>query len=396
MAKRRAGREAEQYLEDAPDRAAPRADPDWYFDGTDAVARLSILYHVYRWTALTGAPPVRTEWEALVDAGWPAPSLVDELFDSWDTLIAEAGVAGGVLAEERARLERAAEAVARRASALERSEKANAELRRQVEAAKEGRDSVRAETASLRGELERARAAAEEAERQAAAARAEAERARAPEPAPVPEAAPGDPLEEERAGHERTRTALAEAHDEIARLRDELDHARRAADALAAELARAPAEAGAAPVGEAEPPRTVLEAVHRAAEEARALRFAPRAFESAADSPFTRPELVLDALRRLDALAQRYSDPNGLGTSLADAAAEEGITQWRPGISELARTRFGEHYRFALDGEERTLGPHVALGSGSGAGFVARIYLWAEAGEMVVGHVGRHLPDTTT
>jgi hypothetical protein len=38
----------------------------------------------------------------------------------------------------------------------------------------------------------------------------------------------------------------------------------------------------------------------------------------------------------------------------------------------------------------------VALGSGSGAGFVARIYLWAEDGEMVVGHVGRHLPDTTT
>jgi hypothetical protein len=140
----------------------------------------------------------------------------------------------------------------------------------------------------------------------------------------------------------------------------------------------------------------VQEAVHRAAEEARALRFAPRAFESAADSPFTRPELVLDALRRLDALAQRYADPEGLGTSVADAAAQEGITQWRPGISELARTRFGEHYRFSFDGEERTLGPHVALGSGSGAGFVARIYLWAEDGEMVVGHVGRHLPDTTT
>jgi hypothetical protein len=149
-------------------------------------------------------------------------------------------------------------------------------------------------------------------------------------------------------------------------------------------------------VGDGAPPRTTLEAVHRAAEEARALRFAPRAFESAADSPFTRPELVLDALRRLDRLAERYADPDGLGTSLAEAATQEGITQWRPGISELARTRFGEHYRFTWEGAERVLGPHLALGSGSGAGFVARIYLWAEDGEMVVGHVGRHLPDTTT
>ena len=48
------------------------------------------------------------------------------------------------------------------------------------------------------------------------------------------------------------------------------------------------------------------------------------------------------------------------------------------------------------------LGPHVAIGSGSGAGFVARIYLHVADGSgqvprgIYVGHVGRHLPDTTT
>jgi hypothetical protein len=48
------------------------------------------------------------------------------------------------------------------------------------------------------------------------------------------------------------------------------------------------------------------------------------------------------------------------------------------------------------------LGPHVAIGSGSGAGFIARIYLHVADGSgdvprgLYVGHVGRHLPDTTT
>jgi hypothetical protein len=44
----------------------------------------------------------------------------------------------------------------------------------------------------------------------------------------------------------------------------------------------------------------------------------------------------------------------------------------------------------------------VGLGSGSGAAFVARIYLHAHEGDdglergLIVAVVGRHLPDTTT
>ena len=61
-----------------------------------------------------------------------------------------------------------------------------------------------------------------------------------------------------------------------------------------------------------------------------------------------------------------------------------------------------EAYAATHDGHRLQLGPHVALGSGSGAGFIARIYLHvADGGGEVprgiyVGHVGRHLPDTTT
>ncbi|MEA2554267.1 MAG: hypothetical protein QOJ65_2443, partial [Fimbriimonadaceae bacterium] len=131
------------------------------------------------------------------------------------------------------------------------------------------------------------------------------------------------------------------------------------------------------------------------------LRFAPRAFETAEDSPFRRPALVLRTLRQLDELAGRYAEGD-MGMSLGQAARQVGITQWKAGVSELARTRWRDEYLAQIDGHEILLGPHVALGSGSGAGFIARIYLHVSDGDdglprgLTVGVVGRHLPDTTT
>jgi hypothetical protein len=90
-----------------------------------------------------------------------------------------------------------------------------------------------------------------------------------------------------------------------------------------------------------------------------------------------------------------------MGISLGHAAQETGLA-WRAGVSELARTRWAKDYVVTHDGHTLDLGPHIALGSGSGAGFVARIYLHLADGNgdvprgIYVGHVGRHLPDTTT
>jgi hypothetical protein len=58
-----------------------------------------------------------------------------------------------------------------------------------------------------------------------------------------------------------------------------------------------------------------------------------------------------------------------------------------------------------MEGSTRRLwvGPHIGLGSGSGAQFIARIYLHVSDGSdpdvprgIIVAVVGRHLPDTTT
>src|SRR5207248_1319915 len=113
-------------------------------------------------------------------------------------------------------------------------------------------------------------------------------------------------------------------------------------------LAAADTETGGAPAEEVaeQPPATVLEAVERAAAEATHLRFAPRAFETAADSPFRRPGLVLKTLRQLDRLAERFAGGE-MGMSLSQAAAGLGITQYKQNVSELARTRYEKDYTFA-------------------------------------------------
>ena len=69
------------------------------------------------------------------------------------------------------------------------------------------------------------------------------------------------------------------------------------------------------------------------------------------------------------------------------------------------RDSYEKDYTFTWPGppaRELLVGPHVGLGSGSGASFVARIYLHAHEGGdgldrgLIVAVVGRHLPDTTT
>jgi hypothetical protein len=111
---------------------------------------------------------------------------------------------------------------------------------------------------------------------------------------------------------------------------------------------------------------------------------------------------VLRTLRALDDLAGRYAEGD-MGKSLGQAAAEHGITQWRPDVAETTRKRYEDEYTFTLDGKRLWVGPHIGLGSGAGAQFIARVYLHVSDGSdpdvprgIIVAVVGRHLPDTTT
>jgi hypothetical protein len=382
----------------------PRPEPDKKaaLEALDSFDRLMVLYGMCRWTALSGQTPEPEDW--LDDKDWPQPDAVEALFGSWDDALAEAGLLDSGVSALLDRVAKAHQEMAERAEQLERQTRKLEddarkipELERQMEGHKTRRDAADLRLREVEGERERliadrarADARAGELERRVAELESTASAA-----APVAQ------------GNEDLVRELAAAREEILRLHDELDAARaeqerdRKAIAELGALARRPEEVAEEQPAEEDEPGSVLEAVERAAATAAHLRFAPRAFETAEDSPFRRPGLVLRTLRQLDELAGRYAEGD-MGMSLSQAAQEVGITQWKAGVSELARTRWRDEYLVTVDGQEVELGAHIGLGSGSGAGFVARIYLHvADGGDglprgITVGVVGRHLPDTTT
>ncbi|WP_205696819.1 hypothetical protein [Conexibacter sp. SYSU D00693] len=394
------------------EREPPKGDASWWADTRDALDRLEIVHAVWRWAGLTGGVPEPEDWDP--QQGWPSEKEVEQVFKGWDDLLEQSGIGEAIFAEVTERVleahgrlregEAALEAATKR---LEREQRKLPELRRLAETARAKRDEADArarEAEAVRDALERERDALARRVEQLAG-EAAAARASAAESGPADEDLVAE-VERLAGAHD---TALAErdaAHVEVERLREAAEQDRR----TIAELTRALAlvdqedEAAAAEVvhAEDEPPESVLEAVERAASEARHLRFSPRAFETAAESPFRRPGLVLKTLRALDEMAERFAGGD-MGRSLVQAAAEHGITQYRQDVAETTRKRYEDEYTFTWEGHKLWVGPHVGLGSGSGAGFVARIYLHVADGSedgvprgIYVGPVGRHLPDTTT
>jgi hypothetical protein len=380
------------------------------------IAEADLLLHLYRWIVLVGDLPKAQDW--LADDRWPHPDAAVETFGSWEGFLKEAAVADSPLLQRARRHEEEARRMAARERELERDEGRAADLRRREELA--GRRREEAEAA--RDEHER-RATRLEARVTAAEQRADhaesalADQRRAAErtaQATRGTGAEGEPSEEWLAAHEG---ALAElesvrAHREellaeIEGLREAAEHDRRAIARLGALMGEEGAATDGAQDGAvvappaAGEPSTPLDAVRRARVEAQHLIFTDAAEESAADSPFRRPADLLEALLRLDRLAELHAPEEGFGASLGQAARDLGLS-WKQGVSDTARSRKPHAYAVTHDGERLDLGPHVAVGSGSGAGYIARIYLAVEDGAgtlprgIYVGHVGRHLPDTTT
>ncbi|WCB96392.1 hypothetical protein DSM104299_05151 [Baekduia alba] len=419
-----ARRAAEQALEELglrmDERPAPKGDAHWWAATRDALDRLEIMHATWRFTGLTGYAPEPQDFDP--DSGWPTAEEVEAVFGSWDKMLDESGIDDAIFGvviekalaahEQLAAREKELEL---RAGKLEDEAKKIPELKRREEvarakrdeaddaraAAEADRDAVARERDSARGELAALQAEATEL-RAAAAASADA---------PPAETELLEEMERALVDVAATQHARDELHDRMERLRTEREQDRRTIAELTQLLARVDAEGAEAAdgtvVAEAEevPPATVLEAVERAAAESKHLVFAPKAFETASESPFRRPGLVLRTLRGLDALAARYAQGD-MGKSLGQAAAEHGITQWKPDIAETTRKRYEDDYSFFLSGPgspKLWVGPHIGLGSGSGAQFIARIYLHVSDGSdpdvprgIVVAVVGRHLPDTTT
>ena len=401
-------------IDRAPDEDQDGPAPDRVPVLRDELARLELRYHVFRWAAVTLAPPTQADWEGA--EGWPGREEVEAVYRSFDELLRDSGIDSTRLADAmrsfaeadeqaEARLAEADDALAR----AEAHEKEVGEALAQAEGARKEQleeEAARARLQKVEAQLESARreAAVADGERRALARRLEeeGERARVTEEDLRGRLADA----ERRAGAGRHATTASDGEGDGAALaeRDELIEAlRRQVGELSHEVARvaAGAEAPAREDADDEAPATVLAATLRAAARARNLVYADSAFESAADSPYRRPQEILDALDAIDVIAGEYARPEGIGKGIADRARELGLT-WKGGVGDMTVSRNRDAYTVTHHGRRFTVGPHVNLGGGSGAGLIARIYLVAHEGDdelprsLIVGLVGRHLPDSTT
>jgi hypothetical protein len=363
----------------------------YYSPAGTYLAAAEIIAEMYRWTALTGSPPAERDW--LRDKQWPHPDLVVDLFGSWDDAMKDSGLDQF---EPPPRADADIEELRGRLASVER------ELQAERQSAERELRSARRTASRLEESERQAQVDAQRAQEVARAAREEAKRARAEASAAGPPAERGQtPPDGGQSGDldaltERIIDLEARAEhliEENERLRRALGQVR---EAMGVDGDEEPEAEEVEPGG----PGSVLAAVEQAAGRVERLVLLPDAFESAEDSPFRRPQLVLDALLKLDELAGLYAQPGGIGESIGSVARRLGL-DWVPDTTDWGGTR-GRHYEVNWKGQKFRLGPHVRLGTGAGAGSTARIYGFFFDGDdehgrtFVVGHVGRHLPDSTT
>lgn len=198
------------------------------------------------------------------------------------------------------------------------------------------------------------------------------------------------------------------AQAEIARLRDDL----AAAQSLAAEYAEQlqavreqfevvsrdfgrpappPRPAGPAPV------RRVADAVRRAAEEfADVLEFLPSATDSAAVSPYQRPDRLYELLRALGELGREWRDGR-LGRGWFHALRDRGF-EYKDNISQTSAGKYGTEYTFVYDGRPLMFENHVTLGVSHNPQECLSVHWYRDETRkrIAVGWCGKHLTNTTT
>jgi hypothetical protein len=381
-------RSQREYLDDDLYYKEQESNAPYYSPAGTYLAAAEIIAEMYRWTALTGQPPTEREW--LRDNQWPHPDVVVDLFGSWDDAMKDAGLDQY---EAPPRADADTEELRARLAGLER------ELQAERQSAERELRAARRTASRLEESERKARLDAQRAEEIARAAREEAKRARAEAAEAAARAEPGGVAPEHPSPAETggLTERIIELEARAEHLAEENERLRRALGQVRAAMGDEEPDEEAPHAGE---PTTVLQAVQLAADRVEQLVLLPDAFESAEDSPFRRPQLVLEALLKLDELARLYAEPGGIGESIGTVARRLGL-DWVPDTTEWGGTR-GRHYEVNWKGKKFRLGPHVRLGTGAGAGSTARIYGFFYDGDdehgrtFVVGHVGRHLPDSTT
>ena len=148
-------------------------------------------------------------------------------------------------------------------------------------------------------------------------------------------------------------------------------------------------------------PESALAAVEHSRKIHKNLIILDSALDSAASCPFQRPAEIADALGDLDEIAAIWRDgkaERGNGGDLRQHLINRGWgKRCSLHISDTTRRRHGTSYTFSYESEARLFEPHITLGSGDPNSCASIHFILDEMkGQIVVGHVGRHLPNTKT
>lgn len=146
---------------------------------------------------------------------------------------------------------------------------------------------------------------------------------------------------------------------------------------------------------------SVADAVKAAAERFSNLEFLETAHSAAAESPFQRPADVFEALGDLDEIVDAWGkrrEEKGSGGDLLQHLRDRGWGKRSSmHISDTTKGKFRAHYEFEYQGKRQLFEPHITIGAGDPNSCASIHFLFDQAREkMIIGHVGKHLPNTKT
>jgi hypothetical protein len=200
----------------------------------------------------------------------------------------------------------------------------------------------------------------------------------------------------------RLRSLLEERDEKISELTNQLDAQRQAWAAMrrdAAGLALSSTEIEAkATSGFASVADAIAAAKRDFCGAGKPLLVLESAEEAASKSPYKQPDKVYEFLRALYDIAQNWKKNKGaLGKDGWRGALEKEGFVYKPAISQTTRNNWGNEYTFKYNGDKLLFEEHVTLGAGD-PNTCASVHWILDKKNMVVvvGHCGRHLPNTRT
>jgi hypothetical protein len=200
--------------------------------------------------------------------------------------------------------------------------------------------------------------------------------------------------------YERDLARLKEAQERLRDLEAENANLRANQQVLISGLV-ASDDIGAPPPEEALSFSTIADAVRAAAERSSNLEFLDSAVSAAQVSPFQRPFDVYKALTDLNEIVDAWRmqrDEKGSGGDILQHLRDRGWAKRSSmHISDTTRGKFRAHYEFEYQGRRQLFEPHITIGAGDPNSCASIHFFFDQKREkVIIGHVGKHLPNTKT